>query len=1586
MISIDSISQSEEMKEDNKKEEEKKEEKEKKEEECLFDDIYHDRGTDCWPDHITSGGNIVLDDVSRLNATKVYSLNQVRSIQDIQNVLQVADKLNLPVSVRGTKHSMGGHTLNTNGIVIDMKYINHMEYRHDGDEITVGTGALWSDLILYLNQFARAPRTLQSYCSFSVGGTLSVNGHGITTDHTLVESVKSFLLIKSDGQVIECSRDSSVEESRKLFSLCIGGYGLFGIIYQVVLKVKKNYPLSMDTIMIPLQDVPFVYEPMVEAMKNDEIEIKLARVDITNFDVADIYLFKRTSETPTVSNLPAKPKEMSMASRTIYKWFAGPLREVRFAIEHSTGVAMDWSEVNDSNLLLFESAKPLAQLYSPWLLIDDTFILQEYFVPKENFNNWITEVRQLVINQLNKEKFITLLNITIRYVHQDKDTALPYSTHPDGSYAFVFYFRIRRTAEGDHLLRSYQNKFINITLQEGGTFYLPYRHHYTKKQLHEAYPGFENFKLEKSKFDPNNRFTNQWWNHYGLDDNDEGTAHYPMANVLNPPKPSSNIYPIVDDQESLNQKKEMINNLIDKTEIHRSNSFRNLMKDPKQRQTFIETFLVEFLSLANNNSLMRIINTAIWDSRLKDDNAIYMKIIETLNSQQNTPLSGIMQVWNLVKQLAEQKRELVRETVSILSHLGKVGKINNFVSIGDYGKLISPLRNALQIRGKTWIVHDSDPDETDIGASLERGTIDKHLLGIPIKIDYNHIKKNGREFKEIPDSSVDLVTLNQGLHHLPPKQIIQFLESVYRILRPGGCFITREHDLDKDRKLIPMLDCAHMVFNALTGISAPLERDEIRGFRSLSDWRLIIESVGFRDTMVYEMQPNDPTVDIMMCFRKTPFDDNEISTDDQDDQLQAQQPPIITVESRINNLLNQVPHISLKVIKDILKNLRIMLPKIQVGLSNAAKQLIPTNIPGLSNAVELILESYVNPMLIMLERFEPYAEAAIPKINTAVNLIPDELFLLIDILRARSKKNASSLVETAIVGIIDQLIGLKDEIQAEVQSTESRPQDQLTKSLRDESQLNEIRQEFGLMLRDIPEFWDIPQVIRNIGIPSRGSELILGILPSQPSIEAFTQWVADKLDKDSWKELKEAFGDIRKEKQVPHIDLMKTVGSPWNRAASAILSSKSIQFTSTQVMMAGWVGLDDLVSIWSKSQEARKKNDLNNNNNGNNGGKSNVKQLSKPILEVLDTLCPIKSYKGKSIELKNVMCVVSAKHIHNSMTGLFNSVITDITDEANQVVVLENGTLNMSDIKPTNHSLAKFRAGETIYEIEYREIPDTKNLYKFKTNGNKLSKLLSEQGFIDGSYHAGRDALNHYKLPEWMQVEMVQVFGEFMNHTPWYRFPFISVLKSYFEVLFKEFGKVSQKTGIMQALGDQGFITDLVPGVVMSLIMGQMWLMAFPLRKFVGEQYDAAGLHEKLLVLSPYQSNWSQIDPRIQNVKSLGHGLFTLQIPTFKLFTDVLLNLARKSPLTTILSISNNVSIQVKLETHTNHLQSTLKKLELFGEDAKVNFSYNLFPPTCKEKLPQQISVDVLIQSLIPFIRYIDEMDHVSIIQIYDFY
>jgi len=58
------------------------------------------------------------------------------------------------------------------------------------------------------------------------------------------------------------------------------------------------------------------------------------------------------------------------------------MTQIRGILEAVTGAALDWSDANERNLLMYESAQPLAELYSPILDIDDTFVLQEFFVPK----------------------------------------------------------------------------------------------------------------------------------------------------------------------------------------------------------------------------------------------------------------------------------------------------------------------------------------------------------------------------------------------------------------------------------------------------------------------------------------------------------------------------------------------------------------------------------------------------------------------------------------------------------------------------------------------------------------------------------------------------------------------------------------------------------------------------------------------------------------------------------------------------------------------------------------------------------------------------------------------------------------------------------------------------------------------------------------------------------------------------------------------------------------------------------------------------------------------------------------------------
>jgi FAD/FMN-containing dehydrogenase/SAM-dependent methyltransferase len=1626
---------------------------------------------ECWPDWV-SKGEVIVDDVSRLNATKVSRVYQVRSIDDVQRIVKAAKEQNQMVCVRGTKHSMGGHTMSLGAAVIDMEYVTSMELSPDGS-VTVGTGAKWADLILYLNKFGKAPRTLQSYCSFSIGGTMSVNGHGITTDFCLAESVISFRLIKYDGTLVNCSRTAESEEARELFKCCIGGYGLFGIIFDVTLKTNDNVRLFMDTMMVPLGELPIIYEGLRSA---DDIEVKLARINITNFDLGEIYIFRRHCPTPTVSNLSSKPLEMSNTSRLLYKWFAGPLREVRFAVEQQLGVALDWSEVVDRNLLLFESAAPLARLYSPLLLVDDTFILQEYFVPKENFNSWISEAKNIVMKQINQEKLLTLLNITIRVVEHDNDSMLPYSASKQGSYAFVLYYRLRRTHEATQLLASYHDKLASITLAEGGTFYLPYQHHYSKEQLLAAYPGFDHFCSLKNKYDPEGRFSNLWWEHYALDRRPDHVMHFaePVSAITaesmisgSNASASSNSSSTADETSSESPKKEkkkkktakkvkmetigdassqplssssssssdpsfpefekkqveksylvvdLAVNLPTKTlgdseltalftgvSVHRSDSFRKLMKDSMLRQQFLDVFLTEVLSIGNNTQLFRLINRAIWDPRLKDDDQIYMSLFDGL-SESTGPISSLAKAWKNVKQLSDQKRELVRETVSALSRLGRFGKIHTMCSIGDHGKLVVRLRSDMNIKGHVWVVHDKEGSDSDIGAILERGSQTPGVIGEFVPINYDHIKKDGREFAAIPDGVVDLVTMNQGLHHLPPAQVKDFLTSVHRILRPGGIFITREHDLDEKKELMPMLDCAHMVFNALTGVAPPLERSEIRGFRSVMEWRTLVESCGFRDSLIYEMQPNDPTKDIMLSFIKVGdgvFDPSKRKfspaltskhsirtlTDPLRDSIQLLDLPPAISSLGPNMALNQLPRIGLTGIKGTLQTLQNLLPTLQAFLVNAVDTLIPKDIPGLAESVKLIVNNYVGPALMMLARFEPLTEAAVPNTDFAGSYVPEELFLLLQVLRSRSQQGG--IFELAIISIIDRIsrkfLDKKEEKPKlpRPDSSASVSEDASPSAIAEASEISEaeVRAEITLLLQTYPQLADLHQVIRGLGLASSATSLMISMAPTGGSVDSFTAGILKKLDKTSWVAFKEGIRTARQEGKLPTMEALNTPGNGWNRLMMGYLSSPHIQISRTQSFMASAVGLGDLVSLWNKAQAQRTKTSKQQPGN----------RLPSPAVQTLDEICPVRHYEGKGL-LEGVLHVVSARFVKKSLTRFFNANDQDVTASA-QLALKSDGTLNTEDIEIDKSLLL----GGSKFVIEYRTLPDiSSSASTVRKIGHQLGQLLVSSGHIDGNLNVENETRPWFKLSEWMQVEIVQMFGDSMNHTPWYRFPFVEVFKIYFQVLFKCVGVVAEKKGYMSALSDKGFIIDAIPGVVMGFLFAQMQLLALPLKSSLGGAYNPSELVEQLLVMVPSKPSWAHIDKRIVPLTEFDQGLSVLQIPTFKPFTEVLTSIAIKCPTAIILQISNHASVHVKMELQAKRAEDIIKQFGLV-KGVTVNFNYK-FPSVCcnpdastsetaVSDPPIYVSVSVQVPALLAFIRRCHEQwPTAKVYQVYDFF
>jgi decaprenylphospho-beta-D-ribofuranose 2-oxidase len=139
---------------------------------------------------------------------------------------------------------MGGQAFYKDAIVLDMRSFNKIISLDEINKtITVQSGATWYDIQLYLNSKNLAVKAMQSTNIFTVGGSLSVNAHGM--DHqvgSIASTVKSFTMMMADGTIKNIDRETNLE----LFNLAIGGYGLFGIILEVKLKITDNVMLLQE--------------------------------------------------------------------------------------------------------------------------------------------------------------------------------------------------------------------------------------------------------------------------------------------------------------------------------------------------------------------------------------------------------------------------------------------------------------------------------------------------------------------------------------------------------------------------------------------------------------------------------------------------------------------------------------------------------------------------------------------------------------------------------------------------------------------------------------------------------------------------------------------------------------------------------------------------------------------------------------------------------------------------------------------------------------------------------------------------------------------------------------------------------------------------------------------------------------------------------------------------------------------------------------------------------------------------------------------------------------------------------------------
>lgn len=438
----------------------------------------------------------VVNDITQLNPIHVTKIIQPHSTADIVESIKSSHG---PISIGGGRNSMGGQTAIDDGIQLDMRQYNQIvSFSKDQQIITVQSGITWHKIQEFIDPQQLAVKIMQTYSNFTVGGSLSVNVHGRYIGHgPIITSVKQFTIVLADGSV----KTASPTVNPELFYAAIGGYGGIGVIAEVTLQLDKNEKVERHTKTMDITEyknhfVKDIRDNKAVVFQNADIyPPSFTHVRDIHWDVTDKPVTVEERLIPTDKQYNLMPKLVNFAAssnlgKRIREYVIDPIMTRSSIVEwRNYEASYDYRELGE-----FDRSKK-------------TDVLQEYFIPVENFDNFIPKMRAVF-----QKHDVNVINVSIRHALPDPGSYLAWAQKE--VFAFVVYYRQETTSAAREKVGVWTREMIDAILSEGGTYYLPYQPHASPEQFRKAYPNADKYFAVKKRVDPQNRFQNKLWEKY----------------------------------------------------------------------------------------------------------------------------------------------------------------------------------------------------------------------------------------------------------------------------------------------------------------------------------------------------------------------------------------------------------------------------------------------------------------------------------------------------------------------------------------------------------------------------------------------------------------------------------------------------------------------------------------------------------------------------------------------------------------------------------------------------------------------------------------------------------------------------------------------------------------------------------------------------------------------------------------------------------------------------------------------------------------------------------------------------------------
>ena len=455
----------------------------------------------------------LLNDVqSQLNQTIVSRVQRPSSPKEVGILLNKARSAGESVCPAGALHSMGGQQFLTKGVSLSSDGLDSIgPLDEESKRVTVQSGVRWPELVRWLrNEQCENPRHLTiiqkqtGADALSLGGALSSNIHSrVLGRKPIVEDIESFYITTSDGSRVKCSR----EENSELFQCAIGGYGLFGFVDSINLKLTERQQLKREVTENSLEEVIPLLENYADRgatygdfqyMTDEDSQ------DFLSKGILSVYI-PTFAETDSVSRC----NELTIDDWKRLFVLAHTNKKIAYHeyLTHymKTDGQLYWSDDHQFSPYLPEAGALLSRELG-WTT-PRSLMITELYVPRSKFVDFMKNAKKIL-----KETKANLVYGTVRLIERENETFLRWASQDFA--CVIFNLLVEHSSEGKNKASYQFQMLIDCALNEGGSFYLTYHRWARKDQVEAAYPQFREFLERKDHWDPVHLFRSDWYSHY----------------------------------------------------------------------------------------------------------------------------------------------------------------------------------------------------------------------------------------------------------------------------------------------------------------------------------------------------------------------------------------------------------------------------------------------------------------------------------------------------------------------------------------------------------------------------------------------------------------------------------------------------------------------------------------------------------------------------------------------------------------------------------------------------------------------------------------------------------------------------------------------------------------------------------------------------------------------------------------------------------------------------------------------------------------------------------------------------------------